>query len=251
MRVKNKVTLITGAGSGIGKETALLFAKEGAKLVLTDVAVDAVQETEKEVKELGAEAISIKHDVSKEEDWQKAVEKAVDQFGTIDVLFNNAGIYIIKPITELELDTWNKLMAINVTGTFLGMKHVLPVMQKQNSGSIINASSVAGLRGAPGHALYGASKGAVRIMTKDVAMEVARQQIRVNSIHPGYIDTQMADYGAEQQGTTTEELGEDYPLGRLGKRSEVAKTVLFLASDDSSYTTGAEFPVDGGATSSL
>lgn len=251
MRVQDKVTLITGAGTGIGKETAHLFAKEGAKLILTDVNVEGVKETEKEVNELGAKAISIKHDVSKEADWQEVVKKGVDQFGTIDVLFNNAGIYIIKPITEIELDTWNKLMNINVTGTFLGMKHVLPVMQKQKSGSIINASSVAGLGGAPGHALYGASKGAVRIMSKDVAMEVAKDQIRVNSIHPGYIDTQMADYGAEQQGKTADEVGNTYPLGRLGKRAEVAKTVLFLASDDSSYTTGAEFPIDGGSTSSL
>lgn len=157
------------------------------------------------------------------------------------MLFNNAGIYIIKPLAEIELAEWNRLMSINVTGVFLGMKHIMPLMAKQNKGSVINASSIAGLTGA--------SKGAVRIMTKDAAMEYASAGVRVNSIHPGYIDTGMADYASETTGNSKEQLGKNlFPLGRLGSVNEVAKMVLFLASDESSFSTGAEFVIDGGAT---
>lgn len=139
-------------------------------------------------------------------------------------------------------------MAINVTGVFLGLKHVLPVMEKNKQGSVINASSIAGLTGAAGHLLYGASKGAVRMMTKDAAAEYAPKNIRVNSIHPGYITTAMADYASEQTHRTAKELAELFPLGRMGSPLEVAKMVLFLASDDSSFSTGSEFIIDGGAT---
>lgn len=139
-------------------------------------------------------------------------------------------------------------MAINVTGVFLGMKHIVPLIAKQNKGSVINSSSVAGLIGAPGHVLYGASKGAVRIMSKDAAMEFAPVGVRVNSIHPGYIDTGMADYASDVTGSSKKQLGESYPLGHIGTVENIAKTVLFLASDDSAYSTGAEFVIDGGLT---
>ncbi|WP_409367419.1 SDR family NAD(P)-dependent oxidoreductase [Lysinibacillus sp. 38-6] len=248
MRLQNKVAIITGGGTGIGKETALKFAKEGAKVVITDINKEAAMTTAQEIQAMGAEAIFVQHNVSSEDDWKMVVSETKSHFGKIDVLFNNAGIYIIKPLTEIELDEWNRLMSINVTGVFLGMKHVIPVMAEQNKGSIINASSIAGLFGAPGHTLYGASKGAVRIMTKDAAIEYAGKGIRVNSIHPGFIETAMTDYASEATGRTTEELNNAYPLGRMGNTAEVAHTVVFLASDESSFTTGTEFVIDGGAT---
>ena len=249
MRVENKVTIITGGGTGIGKETAQLLSNEGAKIVVTDINEESGKQAVKEIKNNGGEAIYIHHDVSKEEDWIKVAEETIKVFGQADILFNNAGIYIIKPLAEITVDDWNKLMSINVTGVFLGMKHIMPLMAKQKKGSVINASSIAGLTGAAGHVLYGASKGAVRIMSKDAAIEYAPMGVRVNSIHPGYINTGMADYASEKTGQSKEELGSNlFPLGYLGSVKDVANTVLFLASDDSAYSTGAEFVIDGGAT---
>ncbi|MEY9979647.1 SDR family NAD(P)-dependent oxidoreductase [Lysinibacillus sp. RC79] len=249
MRLENKVAIITGGGTGIGKETALLFAKEGAKVVITDINEQSGSATVKDIQAIGGDALFVRHDVSNEDDWKKVADETIHTFGKVDVLFNNAGIYIIKPLVEIELAEWNRLMSINVTGVFLGMKHIMPLMAKQNKGSVINASSIAGLTGAAGHVLYGASKGAVRIMTKDAAMEYAAAGVRVNSIHPGYIDTGMADYASETTGNSKEQLGKNlFPLGRLGSVNEVAKMVLFLASDESSFSTGAEFVIDGGAT---
>lgn len=249
MRLDNKVAIITGGGTGIGKETALLFAKEGAKIVITDINQESGQQVVKEIKENGGEALFIRHDVSKEDDWKLVAEETIKGFGKVDVLFNNAGIYMIKPVAEIELEEWNSLMSINVTGVFLGMKHIMPLIAKNKKGSVINASSIAGLTGAPGHVLYGASKGAVRMMTKDAAMEYAAAGVRVNSIHPGYIDTGMADYASKVTGSSKDQLGKDlFPLGRLGAVKDVANMVLFLASDESAFSTGAEFVIDGGAT---
>lgn len=249
MRLENKVAIITGGGTGIGKETALLFAKEGAKVVITDINQESGSQAVKDIQANGGEALFVSHDVSKEDDWKKVAEETIKTFGKVDILFNNAGIYKIKPLAEIELEEWNQLMSINVTGVFLGMKHVIPLMAKQKNGSVINASSLAGLRGAPGHVLYGASKGAVRIMTKDAAMEFASFGVRVNSIHPAVINTGMADYASEVTRSSKEQLGKNLsPLGRLGTVKDVANTVLFLASDESAYTTGTEFVIDGGAT---
>src|SRR5690625_5296393 len=245
-KLDGKVAIITGGGSGIGKQTAHLFAKEGAKVVITDVDTEKGEQAEKDLQDITKDVLFVKHDVSNEDDWKNVVAKTIEKFNKIDVLFNNAGIYSIKPIPEIELETWNKLMDINVTGVFLGLKHVLPEMEKNKSGSVINASSVAGLMGSPGHLLYGASKGAVRTMTKDAAGEYASKGIRINSIHPGYITTGMADYAEETTESTKEQLDEMHPMGRMGRPDEVSKMVLFLASDDSSFSTGAEFVIDGG-----
>lgn len=250
-KLVDQVAIITGGAAGIGRQTALLFAKEGAKVVITDVNENEGEKALQEIKAINEDALFIKHDVSNEGDWKNVVSQTTEKFSNIDILFNNAGIYIIKPIPEIELDTWNKLMGINVTGVFLGLKHVLPVMEKKKKGSVINASSIAGLMGAPGHLLYGASKGAVRVMTKDAAAEYASRGIRINSIHPGYITTGMAEYASEVTHASKEELDAAYPLGRMGNPKEVAQLVLFLASDDSSFSTGAEFVVDGGATNIL
>ncbi|GMK47932.1 MULTISPECIES: glucose 1-dehydrogenase [Paenibacillus] len=248
MRLEGKVAIITGAGTGIGKSTALRFAKEGAKVVVTDINEASVKQTADEVKKLGGEALAIRHDVGSEDNWIQVVDEAVKAFGTIDVLFNNAGIYVIKPLFDTTVEDWNRLMNINVTSVFLGMKHVIPVMLKQQRGSVINASSIAGIGGSPNHVLYGASKGAVRTMTKDVAMEFATQGIRVNSIHPGYINTAMVDYAAATTHRDKEALGQAVsPIGRVGNVDEVSNLVLFLASDESSYMTGTEMVIDGGA----
>lgn len=178
-RFENKVAIITGGVTGIGKETALLFAGEGAKIVITDINQESGDQAVKDIQAIGGEAVFIRHDVSNEEDWKKVAKETIETFDKVDVLFNNAGIYIIKPVTEIELEEWNRLMSINVTGVFLGMKHIMPLMAKQNKCSVINASSIAGLIGAPLVMYY---------------------------------------------------------------------TVLFIASDESSYTTGTEFVIDGGAT---
>ncbi|MWV42951.1 glucose 1-dehydrogenase [Paenibacillus sp. HJL G12] len=249
MRLEGKVALITGAGAGIGKTTALRFAQEGAKVIVTDINLESVNQTVAEVKEAGGTAVAFKHDVSNEENWKSIVDASVQQFGSIDILFNNAGIYFIKPIADIGLDEWNRMISINVTGVFLGMKHVLPVMAKQNGGSVINASSIAGLTGASGHVAYGATKGAVRIMTKDAAIEYASHNVRVNSIHPAYINTAMGDYATQVNQMSAAELGKRVaPIGRFGTVEEVSNLVLFLASDESSYSTGSEFIIDGGAT---
>lgn len=147
MRLENKVAIITGGGTGIGKETALLFAKEGAKVVITDINEQSGSVAVKDIQAFGGEALFVRHDVSNENDWKKVADETINTFGKVDVLFNNAGIYIIKPLAEIELAEWNRLMSINVTGVFLGMKHIMPLMDKQNKGSVINASSIAGLTG--------------------------------------------------------------------------------------------------------
>jgi NAD(P)-dependent dehydrogenase (short-subunit alcohol dehydrogenase family) len=226
------------------------LAEEGASVVVTDISEERGNETVEQIAGKGGKALFLRHDVTREEDWIQAVSRTREEYGGLDVMLNNAGLYVIKSLVETTVEDWNNLMAVNVTGVFLGMKHAAPAMAERGGGSIINLSSVAALTGVAGHTLYGASKGAVRTMTKDVAMEYASAQVRVNSLHPGYINTGMAEYGAQAANSTIEELGRQmYPLGRIGEPEDVANTVLFLASDESKYTTGAEFVIDGGATS--
>ncbi|WP_281974653.1 SDR family NAD(P)-dependent oxidoreductase [Halobacillus litoralis] len=249
MEVEGKVAIVTGGGTGIGKETAVTLAKEGATVVVTDVNEESGKNTINEIEENGGQSLFVKQDVTSEEDWRTVVAKTVNQFHSIDILFNNAGIFVIKPLVETEVEEWNHLMNINVTGPFLGMKHVLPIMQKNKSGSIINSSSNAGLFGAAGLSLYSASKGAIRILSKSVAMEYASHNIRINSIHPGYIKTQMIEYAAQVANKQAEDQSSLVPLKRLGTTQEVANMVLYLASEKSSYVTGSEFVIDGGVSS--
>lgn len=251
MNVKDKVVVVTGAAGGIGQELALSFARKGAKVVATDLNGQALKETESLVVKNGGEILTIVHDVTQEDVWIEVFAKAERKFGGIDVLVNNAGIYIISLVTEISLETWNKLMAINVTAVFLGAKHVIPYLSKRGGGSIINLSSIAGLAGAPGHALYGASKGAVRIMTKDLAAELAPKNIRVNSVHPGYVKTAMASYASKSSGTSADVLERTVPLGRLAEPADVANMILFLAAEESSYLSGCEYIVDGAQTQTM
>jgi NAD(P)-dependent dehydrogenase (short-subunit alcohol dehydrogenase family) len=250
-RVEGKVAIVTGGGSGIGRACCTRLAEEGARVVVTDISEKRAQQTVEQIEEGGGEGLFLRHDVTQEDEWESVVGRTREEYGGLDILVNNAGLYLIKPLAETTLEEWNNLMAVNVTGVFLGMKHSAPAMGERGGGSIINMSSVAGLLGVAGHALYGASKGAVRIMTKDVAMEYASAQVRVNSVHPGYINTGMAEYGAAAAGTDIEGLGQLYPLGKVGEPVDVANMVLFLASDEANYLTGAEFPVDGGGSAGV
>ncbi len=250
--VDGKVAVVTGAGAGIGRATAELFAANGAHVVVTDVRHEEGEETVRRIADAGGTAVFLPHDVSSEEDWVRVLAATKDRFGGIDVLVNNAGIYVIAPVTETTLDQWNRLFSINVTGPFLGAKHVVPYLAERGGGSIINLSSVAGLLGAAGHACYGASKGAVRILTKDLAAELGAQNIRVNSIHPTYVKTAMADYGAAVAGKTLEEMGRQMSvLGRLAEPEDVANVIVFLAADESADLAGGEFVVDGGGGTSV
>jgi len=244
-RLAGKVAIVTGAAGGMGKADALLFAQEGAKVVVTDVQFDKVQEVVAEIKQQGGEAIGFRHDVASEEDWATIVDETVKQFGKIDVLVNNAGISSSVPMLDSSVELWNKIMSINLTGVFLGQKFVIPHMIENGGGSIVNISSIAGLTGGSGAGAYTASKGAVRLLTKATAVDFAKNNIRVNSIHPGYIETPMTvDLMANDE--MRQWFLMQTPLPRLGKAEDIAKAVLFLASDESSYITGVELPVDGG-----
>jgi len=250
-RVEGKVAIVTGGGAGIGRACCLRLAEEGARVVVTDISEERGKETLGQIEDKGGEGLFFRHDVTQEDQWGSVVGRTREAYGGVDVHVNNAGLYLIKPLAETTLEEWNNLMAVNVTGVFLGMKHAAPSMAERGGGSIVNMSSVAGLMGVAGHVLYGASKGAVRIMTKDAAMELGASQVRVNSVHPGYINTGMAAYGAAAAGTDIEGLGQLYPLGRIGEPDDVANTVLFLASDEAKYLTGGEFVVDGGGSAGV
>jgi len=248
VRLLNKTAIVTGGANGIGKATVQKFLEQGAKVVFTDINEEAGQRTLEEMKKISDYVVFIQHNVQLEADWIKVVNETKKSFGSIDILFNNAGIFSSKPVTEYEIEEWNRLLSINVTGVFLGMKHAVPYMREQKSGSIINTSSIAGIKGGVNATLYGASKGAVRIMTKDLAREVAADQIRVNSIHPGPIETTMGSDLASSLNATNEQLAMAIPLKRLGKAEEIADLVVFLASDESSFITGTEMVADGGMT---
>lgn len=249
-RLENKVTIITGAASGMGAAEAQLFAREGAKVVATDIQDEKLKKIVESIKSEGGEAVAVKHDVTNEKDWKNVVEEAVKSYGQIDILINNAGIGGAEGFAQLDevnLDSWNKFIAVNATGNFLGVKAVIPEMKKAGKGSIVNTSSIAGIVGGAAGIQYSASKGANRLMSKTAAIELAPHNIRVNSIHPGFIDTPMVSVVTEDKEALEQSL-KMIPMGRTGTPEEIAHLVLFLASDDSSYITGAEIPIDGGFT---
>ncbi|MDH3681739.1 MAG: SDR family oxidoreductase [Acidimicrobiia bacterium] len=240
-RLDGKVAWITGGARGQGGAEGRLFREEGAEVYLTDV---LAQEGTALAEEIGA--TFIEHDVTDDAGWSAIAKQIVGDHGRIDVLINNAGIFRIAGLNETDRALWDSIIAINQTGVFLGMQTVAPYMIEAGSGSIINISSVAGLRGAGTAIAYGASKWAVRGMTRSAAQELAPHGIRVNSIHPGIIDTAMANE-FDRVGVR-DQLTERIPMGHLAGPDEVARLALFLASDDSSYCTGSEFVVDGGFT---
>ncbi|QMV41939.1 SDR family NAD(P)-dependent oxidoreductase [Cohnella cholangitidis] len=242
-----KVAIVTGAGSGMGREEALLFAKEGAKVVATDINEAAVQAIVKEIESAGGEAIAIAHNVASEDEWVKVVDGTIGKYGKLDILVNNAGISHAAGLLETTVEQWNKVMNINLTSVFLGMKHVIPHMRDNKGGSIVNISSIAGLTGGSGAGAYTASKGGVRMLSKAAAVDFGKDNIRVNSVHPGFIETPMSAEFVNNEQMLQWFLSQT-ALPRVGRASEVAEAVLFLASDASSYLTGIELPVDGGVT---
>ena len=242
-RLDGKTALITGGARGQGAAEARLFAGEGANVVLTDVLDEDGERT--------ADAIGagyLHHDVTSEADWAAAVAHASELHGGVDILINNAGIYIPTPLIGGDLGDYRRVVEVNQVGVFLGMREVAPSMIERGGGSIINISSVAGLRGGGGAFGYTASKWAVRGMTRAAAVALGRYGIRVNSIHPGPIDTPMLDQIPEIEAGNLDRMVRRIPLGRIAEAVEVAKLALFLASDDSAYSTGSEFIIDGGMT---
>jgi len=249
-RLAGKIALITGGASGIGLAAARLFLDEGATIVLTDRDDSAAGAA---LAALGNRAKFHLLDVTREEHWIAVTDAVAAEFGRLDVLVNSAGVALLRDIETTTLDEWRALMAVNLDGTFLGCKHAVRVMKARGGGSIVNMSSVAGLIGSGNLAAYSASKGGVRLLTKSVALHCARKgyNIRCNSVHPSFVETPMLR-GMIAAGRDPAKLAANYtsasPLGRLAQPIEVARTILFLASDESAFTTGAELVVDGGLT---
>ncbi len=247
MRLKNKVALITGGAGGFGVAQARLFAAEGAAVAIADLAEDAGERLANEISTTGASAIFVRLDVTDEGSWSAAVDATVARLGPPTVLVQNAGIYVREPIAEATVEQWDKVMAVNAKGVFLGTRAVVSHMSEAGSGSIVNVSSTAGLVGSRITAAYNPSKAAVRMFTKSTALQFAAQGIRANSIHPGPADTEMLTLvypDAELMASRASEV----PMGRFGTAADIASAALFLASDESSYMTGAELVVDGGVT---
>ena len=250
MRLEDKVALITGASGGIGRETALLFAGEGAKIVAVDINDEVGRETVQMIKETGGDAVYVHADVSKAADCENMVKVAEETFGKLNVMFNNAGIMHSADDNAMttEEDVWDLTMSINLKGVFLGCKYGIPALRRAGGGSIINTASFVSLVGAATPQIaYTASKGGVLAMTRELAVVHARENIRVNSLCPGPLRTELL-----MKFLNTEEKRQrrlvHVPMGRFGEAAEMAKAALFLASDESSYTTGADFVVDGGIT---
>jgi NAD(P)-dependent dehydrogenase (short-subunit alcohol dehydrogenase family) len=247
MRLENKVALISGGARGMGAAEAKLFAREGARVVIGDVLEEEGRQVEAEINEGGYDCMFIRLDVTSEADWQRAIQATVSRFGRLDILVNNAGIYRTERVEETSATLWDQVMEINAKGVFLGTKHAIPEMRRAGGGSIINISSVAGLVGNHLSAAYTASKGAVRLFTKAAAIQYAKEGIRVNSIHPGTIETPMTAHLLANPAHREDRLART-PLGRLGRPEDVAFGALYLASDESSFVTGSELVIDGGRT---
>jgi len=235
MRLQGRVALVTGAASGIGYAVCHLFTKEGATVFAGDIASPMTPYGH------GVEALTL--DVTKEEDWERAVDQVIEKSGRLDALINNAGIIAYEPLHELELKDWLKLIAVDQTGVFLGMRECVRVMRRQKSGSIVNVSSIWGSSAVAGAHAYHAAKGAVRNMSKNVALTYVADGIRVNSVHPGFIHTPLTD---AQAPALNDAVIASTPMKRGGTPAEVAYGCLYLASDESSYVTGAELVIDGG-----
>ncbi len=257
-RVAGKIACITGAASGLGRGAAIRLAAEGATIVATDVQADRGAAVVAEIVAAGGHAVFLQHDVTSEDRWRSIIADIKARYGRLDVLVNNAGIGLSGPVTEMSLDDWRRQTAVNLDGTFLGVKHGLPLMRAGGGGSIINLSSIAGIKASGNVSGYCATKGAVRLFTKSVALEcaAARDGVRVNSVHPGIVETAIWDtlIGTTEDGsngrprTATLEAATNatIPFGYQGTPEDIAQGILWLASDDSRYVTGTELVIDGG-----
>ena len=254
MRLEGKVALISGAAAGVqgelmgfGGAAARLFSQEGAKLVLTDIKDEQEQKTANEIGEAGGEALYLHLDVTSEAEWIKVIGETVSRFGRLDILVNNAGTgarYTVEDTTE---EVWDAQMNVHAKGVFLGTKHAIPEMRKVGGGSIINVSSIYGLVGSDTSTAYHAAKGAIRLFTKSAAIQYAKENIRVNSVHPGYALTPLTQRGYLNP-EYFESIRSRIPMGRVGTASDIAYGMLYLASDESSFVTGSELVIDGGTT---
>ena len=263
-RLDGKVALISGGARGIGAETARLMTQVGAKVVIGDVLGDVGHETAARLREHGAEAHFVSLDVTSEEAWTAAVAETVGRFGRLDILVNNAAVFLGRDFEEASLSDWNRLVAVNLTGVFLGTKLAAPALREAarsspHGSAIVNLSSIAGLVGSPLDALYSMTKGGVTLFTKSTALAFARKgdHIRVNSVHPGVIETdmgaqtfvrRMAVMKTNEIDAAVEATRHMHPIGRLGTPDDVARTIVFLASDDARFMTGSSLVVDGGVT---
>ena len=250
MRLTGKVAIITGAAHGMGAVEAKLFASEGAKVVVADLLEEEGRAVESEIAAYGGEGLFVRLDVTDEQEWKATVDATINGFGKLDILVNNAGIGGISSPDPFGAEAWDRLMEVNAKGTFLGMKYAIPEMQKAGGGSIVNISSVSGIVGHDGldDPGYDASKGATRVLTKSAAVHLARDGIRVNSVHPGIMPPMRSSAPPDPE-AQAQQL-QKVPMGREGRPEEVAYGVLFLASDEASYITGAELVIDGGLVAS-
>ncbi|CAI8031180.1 Cyclopentanol dehydrogenase [Geodia barretti] len=247
MRLESKVALISGGARGQGAAEARLFAREGAAVVIGDIRDEDGLKLEAEIRELGGQATCVHLDVTEQDQWQSAVSQAVDQYGKLDILVNNAGITGMEEIDGTDAELWDRIMAVNSKGVFLGTRTAIPAMRAAGGGSIINISSIAGIVASGAAAAYAASKGSVRLLTKSTAVQYGREGIRCNSVHPGFIETAMTELRLSVPGAREQAIAET-PIRRIGTVDDIANGVLFLASDESSFMTGSELVLDGGWT---
>ena len=246
-RLEGKSCLISGGSKGLGAAQARLFAREGARVAVGDILESDGGRLVEELRASGAASVFLRLDVTSEADWEGAVGAVMCELGTLDVLVNNAGIYNRALVEDTTLEEWERVMSVNSTGVFLGTKHAIPAMRRSGGGSIVNMSSVAGLVGSRTQTVYNASKGAVRLLTKSTAVQYAADGIRANSVHPGVIETDMMKEVVRNEDERATRVSLT-PIGRFGTAEDVAHGVLFLASDEASYVTGAELVIDGGLT---
>ena len=244
-RLSGKVALISGGSRGQGEAEAKLFSSEGAKVVLGDILDSEGLVVTSDINESGGEALYVHLDVTSKDDWGSAVKQTLENFGGLDILVNNAGISQRKLVHETTVDEWDRVQDINSKGVFLGTKAVIPAMRAGGGGSIVNISSIAGIVGLTSSASYSASKGAVRLLTKSTAVQYGPERIRCNSVHPGFIDTEMNRAWLEDEEIRAERL-KMTPLNMFANSHDVALAVLYLSSDESRYVTGAELVIDGG-----
>ena len=254
MRLEGKVALLTGAAAarpgelmGFGGAAAHAFVREGAKVVLSDILDDIGKQAAAEMREAGNDVRYVHLDVTSEENWKQAIETTLNELGRLDILVNNAGTVVMKKVEDMPEAGWDLELSVHAKGVFLGTKHAIPAMRANGGGSIINISSVMGIVGSPTSPAYAAAKGAIRLFTKSAALQYATENIRVNSVHPGYAMTPLNKKPLAEPGALEVVLGKT-PMGRLGTADEIANGILFLASDESAYMTGSELVIDGGMT---